>query len=120
MSGRHLICPLLEKCDGGYPRVSSDTPSPEAFIFVAAIVRFNVRAILSAPNFFLASPFSLRISVAVNSRRNAVFFLAIFDSTIYGNGLVATRSEFASVVAVFQIESINRPFSSMARTRLSG
>jgi hypothetical protein len=42
-----------------YPRVSSDTPSAEALTAVAATVRFNVRAILSTPIFFLASPLSL-------------------------------------------------------------
>ena len=58
--------------------MSNEIPRDDAFIFVAAAVLLNVRAILSTPIFFLASSLSLRSSVAVHSRRTAFFFLAIF------------------------------------------
>jgi hypothetical protein len=71
-------------------------PKLEAFAAVASMDRFKVRAILSRPTFFLASPLSLWISVAVHSRRTEVLLFLATIAPIVGNELLACSLHFAT------------------------
>jgi hypothetical protein len=65
-----------------YYRDSNETPNCDAFIFVAATVRFNPFEIRLTPTFFFASDFNSRTSDEVQARRTIFFFLAILAAFV--------------------------------------
>jgi uncharacterized protein len=65
-----------------YHRDSNETPNSDAFIFVAATVRFKALAILLAPFLSFASDFNSRTSDEVQARRTIFCFFAILAPVV--------------------------------------